>query len=156
MIELKDSIEEITFSFLDIYKNVRKNYKDINPKVLKDEDYILLSKRFKELSNKYGIKLKTCFEDEVLKFGFLKGECISKELAFRLTGKSFKKWKERDCGCREIVDIGQYNTCNHRCKYCYANYDEESIKKNIFMRDPNSSLLIGLLKETDIIKVRRK
>lgn len=156
MIELKDSIEEITFSFLDIYKNVRKNYKDINPKVLKDDDYILLSKRFKELSNKYGIKLKTCFEDEVLKFGFLKGECISKELALRLTGKNFKKWKERDCGCREIVDIGQYNTCNHRCKYCYANYDEESIKKNISMHDPNSSLLIGHLKETDIIKVRRK
>lgn len=156
MKELCGYIEEITFSFLDDYKNVRKNYLEINPKKLSDEEYITLASAFKELSNKYGIKLKTCYEDEMLKFGFLRGECISKELTLRLTGKTFKKWKERNCGCREIVDIGVYNSCNHRCKYCYANFDEAKIKENMKLHDPKSSLLIGHLKETDIIKVRRK
>ena len=53
-----------------------------------------------------------------------------------------------------MVDIGVYNTCNHLCKYCYANFDEKSIRDNIGKHNPNSPLLIGDLEEDDIIKER--
>lgn len=156
MESLKGFITEIIFSFMDNYKNVRKYYLNMNCHEPKPEEYIKLAEGFKVLEEKYKIHLKTCLEDEVLSYGFHKGECISKELAFRLTKKTFRKWKERNCGCMEIVDIGAYNSCNHRCKYCYANFNEDLIKENMKNHDPNSSLLIGHLKETDIIKVRRK
>ena len=156
MNELKDYVEEIVFSFMDDYKNVRKNYLEMNCREIKSDEYYTLANAFKELEKKYHIHLKSCLEDELLKYGFNGGTCISNELALRLTNKTFKKWKARDCLCRETVDIGAYNSCNHRCKYCYANYDEDKIKNNMLLHDPKSSLLIGHLKETDIIKVRRK
>jgi hypothetical protein len=84
---------------------------------------------------------------------------MSKELAYKLTGKVFKKkWiarKERICDCVSMVDIGEYNTCMHMCKYCYANFDESNVRKNMKLHDDNSSLLIGNLKEDDIIMVRK-
>ena len=103
--------------------------------------------------------IQTCFEEKTLiEYGFIKGECFSKELAFQLTGKTFKKWtarKEGKCECVQMVDIGSYNTCSHFCKYCYANFDEKMVQKNTSLHDENSSLLIGHIKETDQIKVRK-
>ena len=42
------------------------------------------------------------------------------------------------------------------CKYCYANYDEKMVIENTKKHDDNSSLLIGHLENSDIIKTRRK
>ena len=74
----------------------------------------------------------TCAEVRNLtEYGFIKDECLSKELAFKLTGKTYKKWKARKnvpCQCVEMVDIGVYNSCKHFCKYCYANYDEKKVR----------------------------
>jgi DNA repair photolyase len=40
------------------------------------------------------------------------------------------KGQRKLCGCIVSKDIGEYNTCLHLCKYCYANYSEETVKKN--------------------------
>lgn len=49
--------------------------------------------------------VQTCFEDRNLtEYGFKKGECLSHELAYKLTGKTYKSWKarkERKCECVE-------------------------------------------------------
>ena len=104
--------------------------------------------------------VQTCFEDRnLVEYGLVKGECLSHELAYKLTGKSYKSWtarKERKCNCVQMVDIGVYNSCKHFCKYCYANYNEKELIKNYKNHNPNSSLLIGELESNDIIKVRRK
>ena len=103
--------------------------------------------------------VQTCFEEnDLTQYGFIKGECLSHELAYKLTGKAnFKTWKSRgkgNCHCVEMVDIGAYNTCLNFCKYCYANYDEDKVKKQTPQHNPKSSLLIGQLEEDDIIKER--
>jgi DNA repair photolyase len=38
--------------------------------------------------------------------------------------------QRQNCGCIVSKDIGQYNTCIHLCKYCYANFSENAVKKN--------------------------
>ena len=84
---------------------------------------------------------------------------MSKELAYKLTGKKYKKWKARKnvpCECIEMVDIGVYNSCKHFCKYCYANFSEKEVNDNYNKHNPNSSLLIGELEKDDEIKIRKK
>ena len=154
-------VSKILISFLDDYKNVRKNEKVLNFKELEESDYKAIGENFSISALKHHMIVHTCFEDRNLtEYGFSKDECLSRELAYKLTGKVYKKeWKARKegkCHCVQMVDIGVYNSCKHFCKYCYANYDEKQVQDNFINHDPNSSLLVGKLNESDIIKKRSK
>lgn len=157
---LNGYVKKVIVSFIDNYKNVRSNKRYINDLPFTEEIYKKIGENFSKIAKENNMTVQTCFEDRNLtKYGFTKGECISAELAFKLTGKIYKPWKarkERKCNCVEMVDIGAYNTCTHLCKYCYANYDEKQVKNNIKQHDKKSSLLIGELKSNDIIKERIK
>lgn len=152
-------VNHIIVSFLDDYKNVRNNKEILNNRDLTEEDYESIGKSFSKSAKKYNMTVQTCFEDRnLVEYGFIKQDCISHELAWRLTGKTFSTWrarKERKCKCVEMVDVGDYNSCKHFCKYCYANYDEKKVDCNWKKHNPNSSLLIGNLKDDDVIKVRK-
>ena len=149
--------KHIIVSFMDEYKNVIKNRNILRYKKLTDDDYKRIGSSFSKSAKKHDITVQTCMEEhDLVEYGFIKGECLSHVLAYKLTGKTdFKSWKARKCNCVEMVDIGAYNTCNHLCRYCYANYSEEMIIKNIKKHDKNSSLLIGRIETDDIIKRRR-
>ena len=154
-------VSKILISFLDDYKNVRKNEKILNFKELEESDYKTIGENFSTSALKHHMTVHTCFEDrDLTEYGFSKDECLSHELAYKLTGKVYKKeWKARKegkCHCVQMVDIGVYNSCKHFCKYCYANYDEKQVQDNFINHDPNSSLLVGKLNESDIIKKRSK
>ena len=157
---LNGYVNKIIVSFIDDYKNVRKNNYILKIKPFKDEDYKLIGTNFYSSAKKNGMTVQTCFEDiNLTEYGFIKGECLSHELAFKLTGKLYDNWtarKEKKCNCVKMVDIGSYNTCKHFCKYCYANYDEEKVCKNYKMHDDLSPLLIGHITSDDIIKERKK
>lgn len=153
-------VNKIIVSFLDDYKNVRKNRNILKYQELTKNDYKEIGVSFSSIAKSHNIIVQTCFEEHnLIEYGFKKGECLSHELAYKLTGKIYKKWTARKggkCNCVEMVDIGSYNSCNHLCKYCYANYDENQVKNNYQSHNPNSSLLIGNLKQDDVIKIRNK
>lgn len=150
-------VNKIIISFIDDYKNVRNNQNILNYKTFTDYDYEQIGKSFSESAKVHNMTVQTCFEErDLTEYGFIKGECLSHELAYILTGKKYKSWKARKCSCVEMVDIGVYNTCKHFCKYCYANYDELKVNNNCLKHNPNSSLLIGELESDDIIKIRKK
>lgn len=157
---LKGSVNNYLISFIDDYKNVRRNKNVLKYRNFTDNDYKVIGENFSRIAAQNDTFIHTCFEDrDLTEYGFVKGECLSQEVAYRLTGNpKRKKWKARKggkCKCVEMADIGVYNTCNHRCRYCYANFDEESIINNMKKHDENSSLLIGHITKNDIIKVRK-
>ena len=153
-------VSKIIISFLDNYKNVQNNLRYLQVKNFSDEDYKKLGLNFSWIAKEHHIIVQTCGEKkDLVEYGFIKDECLSRSLAYKLTGKNFPRWQARNnknCNCANMVDIGSYNSCLHLCKYCYANYDEDSIKRNVLEHDDNSSLLIGNLNSDDIIKVRKK
>lgn len=161
MCQLLDGyVESIIVSFLDEYKNVLKNKSILRYQTLNESDYELIGKSFSEIAKSHGMSVQTCFEEhDLCEYGFIKGECLSHELAYFLTGKKYKDWtarKDGKCGCVQMVDIGVYNSCKHFCKYCYANYDEALVQANFQKHNVNSSLLVGELGPDDVIKVRKK
>ena len=157
---LEGYVKQIIVSFIDNYKNVRKNEKILGFKDFTENDYKEIGINFSSSAKKHGMTVQTCFENRNLnEYGFKVGECISHELAYKLTGKTYKNWtarKEQKCNCVQMVDIGVYNSCKHFCKYCYANYDEKQVNSNFVNHNPTSSLLIGELEDDDIIKERIK
>ena len=157
---LDGSVEHIIISFLDDYKNVRKNQKVINNQPFTQEDYKEFGTFFAQTAKNHHMTVQTCAEEKNLKeYGFFVSDCVTPTLAYKLTGKTnWTRWKARKndfCHCVSMGDIGSYNSCLHFCKYCYANYQEEEILKNHQTHDPNSSLLIGKITEEDEIKVRK-
>lgn len=156
--ELNGYVKHIIVSFLDEYKNVLKNKNTLNYHELKEEDYKEIGINFSRIAKDNGMTVQTCFEKrDLTEYGFIKGECLSHELAYKLTGKKYKNWtarKEKLCNCVEMVDIGEYNSCKHFCKYCYANYDEKVVNNKFKRHNKFSSLLIGELESDDIIKRR--
>lgn len=157
---LNGYVNKIIVSFMDEYKNVRSNKNILKYRTFTREDYKKIGEAFSKSAMDNGMSVQTCFEDnDLTEYGFVKGECLSHELAYILTGKKFKSSnvrKEKKCECVQMVDIGDYNSCMHMCKYCYANYDEKAVSSNFKMHDDNSSLLIGSIQSDDVIKVRKK
>ena len=157
---LNGYVNKIIVSFMDEYKNVRSNKNILKYRAFTREDYKKIGEAFSKSAHDNGMSVQTCFEDnDLTQYGFVKGECLSHELAYILTGKKFKSSnvrKEKKCECVQMVDIGDYNSCMHMCKYCYANYDEKAVSSNFKLHDDNSSLLIGSVQSDDVIKVRKK
>lgn len=153
-------VKKIIVSFMDEYKNVKNHKEILKYHEFSEDDYREIGLSFSKSAMSHGMSVQTCFEDNTLvQYGFIKGDCLSADLAYQLTGKHYKKWKARregKCDCIEMVDIGSYNSCLHFCKYCYANYDERMIGCNYKKHNPNSSLLIGELEYDDVIKIRKK
>lgn len=157
---LEGYVKKIIISFIDDYKNVRKNMSTLKYRNFTEKDYKEIGRSFSTSATKHGMTVQTCFEERnLVEFGFIKEDCISHELAFSLTGKSYKNWSARKgqkCNCVQLVDIGDYNSCLHLCKYCYANYNETIVQKNTYKHNPKSSLLIGEIEYGDIVKERIK
>lgn len=156
---LKGYVDTIIISFVDIKKNTFNNMKYLRLKKITDEDVYKIARIFGKIAKDNGISIQTCAEKyDLSEFGFSNEPCISSKLINSITclSRTYRHGKQREnCKCIQTVDIGSYNCCSHFCKYCYANYDEKSVIKNINNHDKNSSMLIGHVTEKDIISIKK-
>lgn len=153
--ELSEYTNDCTISFIDLYKKVLRNFPDAK-EVTRDEQ-LAIGESFSKIADEYGIQMKTCVEGTLLdQFGFDSSGCMTQNVIEKAIGNNLKipkgKYRIRECDCIFGRDIGAYNTCMHGCKYCYANFSTKLVKRNWKLHNPDSPLLIGKIKDNDVVK----
>ena len=156
---LSDYTTEAIISFIDLYEKTKRNFPKAR-EVTKDER-LKLGEEFAQIGKKNNIRIKTCVEGtELDKFGIDSSGCMTKEVIERAINKNLnipkQKARNGECYCLLNNDIGEYNTCGHGCLYCYANSNKRLVKRNLKLHDPKSPILIGEIKEDDIIIERKQ
>lgn len=143
--------KKIVFSFLDDYKKISKNIKQLNIKEISEEEMCIMAEYFADTAKNYNLKIESCAEQiDLERFGINHGKCIDDELIEKITGYKISAGKDNQrnaCGCVKCIDIGEYNTCMHKCLYCYANINKDAAFKNYKLHDKKSPLLIGYVDE---------
>jgi len=157
---LKGYTEKCVISFVDIYAKNMKKMELFDPCEADKAELLEFAGKLSRIAGKNGMTIGSCAESiDLDACGIEHNCCIDKALIESITGCRLKVKKDRnqrqECGCMESVEIGAYNTCKNGCKYCYANYSDESVEKNCRKYDPLSPILCGVVTEEDKITERR-
>lgn len=145
---------------MDLYKKTQRNLRDKNVREPSTAEMLELAAKMFVIAKHYGMNIQTCAEEIALEsVGIQHGKCIDIALIEDLLGVKLVASKDpnqrKECGCVQSIDIGEYNTCAHGCKYCYANFREDIVVKNKMAHDPDSPLLIGHLIDEDKVTERK-
>jgi len=143
--QLSGYTETCIISFVDLYEKVKRNAPEI--RAVSDSEQITIAKAFSEIGKSYRITIKGCHENkELSRYGIDMSGCLNQAVYEKALGVSLdlpKRKSQRDCNCFFGTDIGAYNSCGHFCRYCYANANIQSVKRNMMRHNPNSPFLIG-------------
>lgn len=145
--ELNGYFDACVISFIDSYAKTEKRFKENGVRELTEEEIFRIAEAFSSVSKENGFKINTCAEKiDLSRFGIGHSSCVDKARIEALTGKNLDlrkdKYQRKECGCCESADIGAYNTCIHKCVYCYANGSEKNTEKNYKAHNVNSTVLI--------------
>jgi len=166
--KLQESTERLVFSFYDFYGKGRGRLHDaLKHTGITLEDITWHVHRahldalvggFKDIADKHQLNIFSCSEDvDLSNNGIEPGACIDGKLIRDLFGGEPSEKKDKNqrahCGCVESVDMGMYNTCRFRCTYCYANFNEGTIDKNLSRHNVSSPALLGDHERT--LEIRR-
>ncbi len=124
------------------------------------DEMLEFAEKLSEMNRDWGFQLATCCEKIALEhFDIQHNKCIDDDLIVRLFPDNAKirkllgieilppdmfcdtqqiiktrrlkdKGQRQFCGCIVSKDIGEYNTCLHGCRYCYANDSLEKVEAN--------------------------
>ncbi len=153
--ELAPFVSRCIFSFVEMYKKLKTNMPEII--LLTEEDKDALAKGMGAIAEKYGLYLQTCGTNgDYSQYGIHSSGCMTLEMLGKANHIHFRNLKHKGmrqgCHCMESRDIGAYDTCLNGCKYCYANKKPEKAHENYKYHDPDSPLLLGNIRETDVIQ----
>jgi hypothetical protein len=140
--------EKCVISFIDMYRHINSRMAGLSVRMPAESEMQTLAQSIARIARGFGIKVETCAEKIALSdLGIEHGKCIDDRLISKLTGAKLNigkdKYQRELCGCVASVDIGEYNTCRHGCRYCYANVNQMKIETNQSLHHSDSSLLTG-------------
>lgn len=151
---LAPHIDRCIFSFVEMYKKLEANMPELILMTGQHKD--ILARGLGEIAKKYGIYLQTCGTNgDYSRYGIHPSGCMTLDILGKANGIQFKNLKHKGmrqgCHCIESRDIGAYDTCMNGCKYCYANKYPQKAFENYKYHDKTSPLLLGHVKQDDII-----
>ena len=152
--------EKVIISFVDLYAKTKRNTRNLDIRQLTNDEMISLAGQLAQIASKNKLKIESCAEQINLQdVGISHGSCIDRGLIEKLLGCKLICEKDKnqrpECGCFESVEVGTYNTCLNGCKYCYANFNNDTVKENIKHYNPDSPLLCGHITPEDKITDRK-
>lgn len=133
-------------SFIDLYPKVKRNFPEARE--LTQEQKTGLGKDLIQIAAANKIAIRTCGEGNFLaQYGADCGGCMTPAIYERALGQplAFPRFtpSRSECACYLSRDIGAYSSCQHFCRYCYANSDWRAVKENAKRHDPRSPFLLG-------------
>ena len=151
---LQGYTETAVISFIDLYEKTKRNFPEV--RAVSAEARMTLGKAMAEICGRCGMTLRPCAEgSELAPFGADCSGCMTAAMYERAIGQRLKipgrAPARKACACYLGGDIGAYNSCGHLCRYCYPNYDAETVRANKRAHDPQSPLLIGRVMPGDEI-----
>ncbi len=139
-------VNRCIYSYVNLYEKVKRHMPELEEWTIekKKEIATVLGQEAKL----YNVIIQTCNCNlDLTEYGVGKSGCLTKELlnsVLDLNVKDLKPNGTLGCGfCYPVVNIGEYNTCLNKCKYCYASSDFDACEKNYTKHDPDSPYLIG-------------
>lgn len=144
--QLYNYTDRVVVNFISPYEKVKCHMPNLKLMSKYEKEACIIN--LLEICKQYNLKLQTCGNG--LQFKDVEGievtGCLD-EHTLNLMGIYPKASKGKavpwGCLCYPNTSIGEYNTCLHKCKYCYASADFNKCDKNFEMHDPKSPLLIG-------------
>ena len=157
--QLSGHIDRCIFSFVEMYKKLSVNMPELEP--MTEAQKTIIAKGLGEIAKQYNIHLQTCAENgDYTKFGIHPSGCMTLDILGKANDIKFKKLKHKgmreNCNCIESRDIGFYDSCPNGCRYCYANSTPDKAIENYKLHNPKSPILLGEIKETDVIQTRNQ
>ena len=139
-------VNRCIYSYVNLYDKVKRHMPELENWT--DERKIEVAKVLGRIAKENKVPIQTCNCNlDLTQYGVDKSGCITKEIintVLDLNVKDLKPNGALGCGhCYPVVNIGEYNTCLNKCKYCYASSDFEACQKNFEKHNPNSPYLIG-------------
>ena len=144
---LKGYCKYVIISFIDLYEKTKKNFPEIRE--VRQSDRLCLGRELSAIAAAHGMTIRTCLEGtDLAPYGVDTSGCLTKEVLEHALGEELRVpasslMTREGCRCLLGNDIGAYNTCRHFCRYCYANYDKQTVIRNAAAHDPESPLLVG-------------
>ena len=147
-------VDRCIFSFVEMYRKLETNMPELFP--ISDRDKDRIAEGLGRIAKEFGMPIQTCGTNgDYTRYGILRSGCMTLDILGKANGIEFRDLKHRGmregCHCIESRDIGAYNTCPNGCRYCYANKDHAKAAENHRSHDPRSPILIGSIKDTDVI-----
>lgn len=149
---LKGATNEVVISFAQIYKKTERNLTEAGRELgfqWRDpgaDEKRQLARRLVEIARESGLQLTICSQRDLLVEGAGDAKCVDVHRMERVAGATFQarlKGNRKECGCFESRDIGEYDTCPHGCRYCYAVQSREVALRRYQDHDPDSDFLFA-------------
>jgi len=150
--DLSNYTQRVVISFLDDYRGSISRFKKTGINLVNysfdDKNFRDFVKIIADIAKQNNLEIYSCAEVvDLEKEGILNGKCIDDKYIKKVFNIDVSNRKDagqrKECGCVMSRDIGEFDTCLHKCVYCYANRADSIIDKKVKNHNKNSPSLIG-------------